>query len=112
VAVVEGELDALLAGQELAAGRDSIQVVTLGGASQSPNPATAAALARCPQLYLAQDGDVAGDTACGRLLRQLGLELGWRVRRVRPPDGKDLTDVHREVGDLRAWFLDRAGLRG
>jgi hypothetical protein len=95
VLLCEGELDALLAAQVTG---DLVQVATLGGAPQRPNPAVAAALAGCPRLCLALDADDAGEAACKRLLC-----LWPAATRLRPPAGMDLTEVHSKIG-LRTWF--------
>ena len=82
--IVEGELDAILLGQEL----DGMAVVvTLGGASTLADDSTLRAMLRAPSWFLAMDADSAGDRAA----------IGWpaRARRVRPPDPwKDWTEVH------------------
>jgi hypothetical protein len=82
--VCEGELDAVLLGQELA---DLAGVVTFGSTSGRPDPSTWLAIARCSALYIALDGDPAGDDAAA--------EWGGRAIRVRPPDGcKDWGELH------------------
>ncbi len=58
--VCEGELDAVLLGQELA---DLASVVTLGSASSRPEGATWLAMLRRPAWYIALDADPAGDDA-------------------------------------------------
>jgi DNA primase len=81
--IVEGELDALLLGQEL---RDLAAVVTLGSASSRPDPATLVDLMPAAPWFLALDGDEAGDKAAAT----------WPARavRVRPPEGlKDWTEL-------------------
>src|SRR5262249_33015128 len=82
--ICEGELDALLLGQELA--DLGASVVTLGRASARPDPAILGLLLPASPWYLATDADQAGDHAAS----------GWpaRARRVRPPVGKDWTDTH------------------
>jgi len=97
--IVEGELDALLLGQEL---RDLAAVVTLGSASSHPDlAARAEMLAACP-WYIATDADEAGDKAA----------LGWpaAARRVRPPGAfKDWTKATQAGMNLRCWWLPRLG---
>jgi hypothetical protein len=83
--ICEGELDALLLGQELA--DLAAGVVTFGASSGRPDPSTWLAIARCSRVYVALDGDPAGDDAAA--------EWGGRSVRVRPPEGcKDWGDVH------------------
>jgi hypothetical protein len=96
VVVVEGELDALLLGQELA---DLASVVTLGNASAIVTPAIMGALLPAPNWFLATDGDDAGEKAAAR----------WpaRARRVRPPGRfKDWTEVWQAGVNLRRWWGD------
>jgi hypothetical protein len=95
VLLCEGELDTLLARQEVG---DLVQAVTLGSASGSPSPSTLTHLSLTRVLYVATDADEAGDGAYQRLSKLLR-----HARRVRPPEGQDLTDVHRDVG-LRNWI--------
>jgi hypothetical protein len=79
----EGELDALLLGQEL---DDLAAVVTLGSSSAQPGPDILMAMLVAPVWYTAHDADKAGDLAASK----------WppRARRVRPPDGvKDWTEL-------------------
>jgi hypothetical protein len=94
VLLVEGELDTLLARQEL---RDLAQAVTFGGASDHPPAQIMADLAR-KEVIVALDGDKAGDSNSEELRKALP-----NARRLRPPDGLDLTDLHATVG-LRCWF--------
>jgi hypothetical protein len=80
----EGEFDAALLGQEL---EGLAAVVTLGSASARPDPPMWLALARCSALYIALDGDPAGDDAA--------REWGGRAIRVRPPEPcKDWSEVY------------------
>lgn len=94
--ITEGELDALLLGQELA---DLASVVTLGSASSRPGPATLGAMLSAPVWSIATDNDPAGDKAAS----------GWpaRARRVRPPGAfKDWTEARQGGVDLRRWWGD------
>jgi hypothetical protein len=96
---VEGELDALLLGQEL---RDLAAVVTLGSASGKPDPGILANLLPAAPWFLALDGDTAGDKAAD----------GWPARavRVRPPEPfKDWTEAAQAGVNLRCWWLPRLG---
>jgi DNA primase len=85
VIITEGEFDAILLAQELAA--LDVTVLTLGSASARPATRLFEALFACPAWYLATDADDAGDKAAE----------AWpaRAKRVRPPGpGKDWTDAH------------------
>jgi hypothetical protein len=80
----EGELDALLLGQELG---DLAAVVTLGSASIKPEPWLLAMMLAAWPWYIATDADRAGDVAAA----------AWPVGsiRVRPPEGvKDWSELH------------------
>jgi len=93
VVVTEGELDALVLGQELA---DLAAVVTLGSASNAPTLDILTRLATAPRWFIATDRDEAGDKAAA----------GWpaRARRVRCPVWKDWTDAKALGVDLRRWW--------
>jgi hypothetical protein len=97
--VTEGELDALLLGQELA---DLASVLTLGSASSRPEGSIYLALLRCPRWYAAHDADEAGDRSAA--------EWPARAVRVRPPaPDKDWTEAHQSGVNLRRWWTDRLG---
>jgi hypothetical protein len=93
IMLCEGELDTLLARQELG---DSGQAITFGGCQD-----------RIPDEYIAAfadkvvmctfDGDQAGDAGYERLRTILP-----KARRLRPPESQDLTDVHGAIG-LKSW---------
>lgn len=81
---VEGELDAILLGQELG---DLASVVTTGSASSPLDPAMLPSLLRCPEWFAAHDADEAGDRAAA--------EWPARAIRVRPPEPcKDWGELH------------------
>ncbi len=90
----EGELDALLLGQQL---EDLAGVITPGSASDRPDRSARAAMGRCDQWFAAHDADDAGDRAAA----------AWsdRATRVRPPAGKDWTDARMHGFDLRRWWI-------
>jgi hypothetical protein len=98
--MTEGELDALLLGQELA---ELAAVVTLGPASSiRPEPAILGMMLSAPVWYLATDADDAGESAAS----------GWppRARRVRPPaPAKDWTEAAQAGVNLRRWWTDLLG---
>lgn len=87
--IVEGELDALLLGQELG---EAASVITVGSAARGlPDAVTDLAIAS-PRWFAAHDADEAGDAAAAR--------LPSRAVRVRPDGGKDWCEVH--AGDASA----------
>jgi hypothetical protein len=96
--VTEGEFDALLLGQALG---ELAAVITLGSASGWPDSGILGMLVSTGSWYLAHDRDDAGDHAAS----------GWPAvaRRVRPPFGKDWTEVHQVGINLRRWWCDRLG---
>lgn len=100
IVAVEGELDALLLGQELAG---LASVATLGSASGDPAKIPLedmVPLQRCPRVYAAHDGDAAGEEAASAFARVVG-----GARRVAPPGAKDWTDARAAGVDLRAWWV-------
>jgi hypothetical protein len=97
VLVCEGELDCLLAAQELG---DLVQALTFGSAHGRPVYGPLACRLDDLGAYLALDADEAGDRGSERLRPVLPNAV-----RLRPPEGMDLTDVHRAVG-LRTWFAE------
>ena len=97
VLLCEGEFDALLARQEA---DDLVQAVTLGSAGDKPRPAVLTHLALCRVVLVAFDGDESGNSGFRQLRRALP-----RAKRIRPPEGKDLTDLHRSLG-LGKWLED------
>jgi hypothetical protein len=100
--IVEGELDALLLGQELAG---LAAVVTLGGTgSTKPEPDIRAIMRVAPRWFIATDADASGDKAATRW-------EGTRAQRVRPPEPhNDWTDAARVGVGLRLWWADRLGV--
>ncbi|MEO6809936.1 MAG: CHC2 zinc finger domain-containing protein [Isosphaeraceae bacterium] len=109
LAVVEGEFDTLLLGQELG---DLAGVVTLGSASNGPSPDILDLLTPACLWLIATDADEAGDRAAAT------WEHYPRSLRVRPPtltphpsDGPskmstDWTDLKSFGVDLRRWWSD------
>lgn len=105
--IVEGEWDALLAWQEAG---DLVNVVTVGGSEQAPQPEALASLDRCPYWLCATDHDAAGDRAAARFAALSPM----KARRLYLPRGKDLGEYHACGGDVRSWVrseIDRLGLR-
>ncbi len=99
----DGELDAILAAQELA-GHPSVDVVTLGGCQADPTP-WLAVLLRYRAVLVAYDLDTKGKGNEGYARHWGGIARGRRARLpMDPARGKDLTNfVIRDQGDLRAW---------
>ena len=99
--IAEGELDALLLGQEL----DGLaSVVTLGGiASSKPEPAVLGSMLFARPWFVATDADRAGDKAAAA--------WEWtRAERVKPPEGKDWTDSAKAGVNLCRWWADFLGV--
>jgi len=95
----EGELDALLLGQEL---RDLAAVVTLGPSSNRPDAGVIGRMLCAPVRLIALDADKAGDKAAA--------EWPARAIRVRPPEPfNDWTEAAQAGIDLRCWWLPRLG---
>lgn len=93
---VEGELDAILLGQEL---HGLASVITVGSASSRPTPDLFGAMLSAWPRIVATDADDAGDTAAS----------GWpaSVRRVRPPaPHKDWNECFLGRINLRQWWAD------
>lgn len=99
VAVVcEGEFDAMLLYQEAG---DLVDVVAIGSAQTRPALLGVGPLAKAIRWLIALDADSAGEKGA-----EWWDEFSARTRRIRPPEGKDLTDFHIAGGDLRAWVSD------
>jgi hypothetical protein len=98
--IVEGELDALLMGQEL---EELASVVTLGSASSRIDRYIAERMLASRAWYIATDHDDAGNQAAAR----------WpaRARRALPPEpSKDWTEAHQHGIDLRRFWLGQLGI--
>ncbi len=93
--VVEGELDALLLGQELCG---IANVITMGSASARSGLDLRWELAAATPIFAAHDADPAGDRAAG--------EWPAPAIRVKSPVGKDWTDARRAGVDLRRWWIE------
>lgn len=99
VLIVEGEFDALVAGQELAG---LLPVATLGGAQCKPEDTLDAInLGRFTNLLIAADSDDAGQDC-----RAMWLDFSpRRAASIDLPGGKDLSDSLAAGADLRAWTM-------
>jgi hypothetical protein len=98
--IVEGELDALLLGQELA--DLDVSVVTLGSASARPVPSILRVMLTAAPWFVATDNDEAGNKAAG--------EWPTAVKRVRPPGAfKDWTEAAQGGADW-GWTIPTHGI--
>jgi hypothetical protein len=95
--ITEGELDALLLGQELA---QQATVVTLGSADTNPDEDVLLRFLGCGDVFVAHDADEAGDRAAAKWTTAFP-----RCQRAIPPVGKDWTEAHQQGVDLQAFWL-------
>jgi hypothetical protein len=99
VLIVEGEIDALLAWQELGW---ILDVVTVGSASTRPKPSALEDLSRCSGWLIAMDHDAAGDLGARQWRESAPPSV--RTFRMWLPRGKDIGEFVQGGGDLRAWL--------
>jgi DNA primase len=101
--ICEGELDALLLHQEAG---DLVGVCGLGSADNKMKAIDAGLpfLLHVKRLLVATDNDADGEKAAAYL-----LERTKRARRLRPPQGNDITDSWEAGVDLRAWMSEALG---
>ncbi len=99
VVICEGELDAILLAQEAG---DLVDVVAIGAKGAKVD------LKGLTRLLGASRWLVALDTDAGKEA-EAWAEYSARVARIRPLAGNDLTDMHNEGGDLRAWISYHLG---
>lgn len=93
----EGEFDAMIGWQEVGW---VVNVVTVGGAQQTPSREALATLDSCPTWLLAFDQDETGNLAA-RTWWQRNPDKSMRVML---PHGKDLNDFHRNGGNVLEWL--------
>ena len=96
--VCEGKFDAMLAWQEIG---DLVDVVTLGGAGKGSGGLPGRWLLRLlpyELILVAYDADRAGESGAAELVKK-----SKRARRVKVPQGDDLTSFWQAGGDLGAW---------
>jgi len=93
--LAEGEFDALLLWQEAG---DLVGVATLGSASKTLGDRWLPYLLPIPTLLVAYDTDQPGENGAGAL-----TSLTARAKRIKPLEGKDITDFWKAGGNLRAW---------
>ena len=104
--IVEGELDALLLGQQLLG---MAAVVTPGSAGTRPSARALNAMLGASTWIAAGDADAAGNESADAWLARSD-----RCIRVAPPEGKDWTEARERGIDLRFWWqstLDRVARR-
>jgi hypothetical protein len=79
-----------------------VNVLTMGGASQTPAPDAKALLSACPVLALLFDHDpnMAGDRAAWKF----AAAVPTRSCRLRLPGANDLNAFYREGGNVVAWL--------
>jgi len=92
----EGEFDALLAHQEA---DGIVAAVTLGSAASTLNDRWALDLLTVPLILVAYDADGAGMKGAAKLQM-----VSNRVHAIEVPEGKDITDYHRQGGDVFTWL--------
>jgi len=102
--VCEGELDAMLAWQEIGGGARTplVDVVAFGGSKKVANGLPGRWLLRMlpyERVLVAYDGDAAGRAGARSLLAQCA-----RAEPVALPDGMDVCDLWRSGLDLRGWI--------
>ncbi len=98
VLLVEGEFDALLAGQECGG---LVGVATLGSAAGTLNPHWLPLLLHCRTILVAYDADEAGMKGAARLQAQTR-----RARVIQVPWGKDITEFVMQGGSVNQWLSD------
>lgn len=110
VLLVEGELDCMLAHQEL---NDVVGVATFGSASKRLDVTTwGSYLLPARAILTAYDQDQAGEAGAGALADLTKRARIVQVPKLRPGD-KDITDYYQAGGDLWEWArynLDRLDL--
>ena len=99
--VAEGEFDAMLLHQYA---RDLVATVTVGGAGSHIGWRWLNLFWTTPHILAAHDVDSAGEKAA-----EWWSALSERVRRVRLPFGKDITEFAQQGGDVRAWVQFQLG---
>ncbi len=96
VLFTEGEFDALIAHQEAGT---LVTAVSLGSASATLQDRWLLELVTVPLILAAYDTDKAGTRGAARL-----QALSRRVHVVQVPQGKDITEYHRQGGDVYGWL--------
>jgi hypothetical protein len=96
--VVEGELDALVGWQECG---QIVNVASVGGASQTPQPEALDALAGCPSWLVLPDADGAGE---GALEKWESIDADAVVPVMLTGGHKDITDFATAGGDVPGWL--------
>lgn len=97
----EGEFDAMLLWQEAG---DIVGVGTTTGGAKTWQKGWAVYLLSAQQILIAYDTDPTGEEAANFM-----TSLSSRARRVRVPNGKDVTEFWQSGGNLREWVLSLVG---
>jgi hypothetical protein len=93
--LAEGEFDAMLLWQEV---DDMVGIATLGSCNRGLSARALRYLLGCPRLLVAYDVDAEGEKGAKRL-----RQLSPRMRRIRPPMGKDVTAFSQAGGRGQDW---------
>ncbi|MDP8924703.1 MAG: CHC2 zinc finger domain-containing protein [Chloroflexota bacterium] len=94
--LTEGEFDAMLIHQEVG---DLVGVATLGSCSKRLDARAISYLLPVERVLVAYDRDADGENGAGKL-----LALSQRMRRVRPPFGKEASEFWVGGGSVRDWL--------
>ena len=109
ILLTEGELDAILADQELG---DICRAATLGSASNNLDlPTWGQYLMPAQKIFVAQDADDAGMRGSAELSKKSAQIYSIRIPVLRPGD-KDITDYVLSGGNLREWILHQLNRLG
>jgi len=77
---------------------DVVGIATLGSCNRGLSARALRYLVGCPRLLVAYDVDAEGDKGAERL-----GQVSPRMRRIRPPVGKDVTAFWQAGGQVRDW---------
>lgn len=95
--LLEGELDALVMMQALAAAEGTVVALATGSTSWGRNAANIRLLNQCSQVLIAYNADEGGDKAAGYWIEQVKSARRWR------PLWEDANDMHLVGVDLWEW---------
>lgn len=98
ILIVEGEFDAMLAGQHL----PDVGVVTLGSATGTLSNRWHKRLLKVDHIAVTLDNDATGKQASEKLSELLNAQA------FRIPDGKDISDYVMQGGNLSAWYREQS----
>lgn len=94
----EGEFDCMLLWQEVAHKLPHVGMVTVGGADTGLSSGAIPYLLPIARIMVAYDMDAAGEKGAEKM-----LDVSARMKRIKVPLGKDITDFHHQGGRLRDW---------